>query len=164
MRRTTGHSEVSPEEELPWLVRHLTGTWLRRHPRAFIAIELLVAMWVLTVGVILAAQGYWESVFCFLFVGSMLGFLGLFARALSLWTPSPCGCRELVEYLAGGRADRAGGRGRGPAPREDPRGGGRREVVTEPAVRARCGTCPRVADIGLEGRPLVNGGQCVSWS
>lgn len=83
MRRSAGNAGPSPGE-LPWLVRRLTGPWHRRHPRAFIAIELLVAMWLLTLGAILTADGYWEAAFLFLFAAFLLVFLWSFARALHL--------------------------------------------------------------------------------
>lgn len=79
MSRTGG--EVSPEE-MPWIVRHLTGPWHWHHPRLFVGVELLVAMWLVALGAILSAQGYWESALCFLFVVFMLAFLWVFARAL----------------------------------------------------------------------------------
>lgn len=68
-------------ENAPWIVRHLTGPWHWHHPRLFVAIELLVSVWVVTAGVLLLAGGYWEGVLCFVLALLLLWFLYIFHRA-----------------------------------------------------------------------------------
>lgn len=72
--------EPSPDSA-PWIVQRLTGPWHWNHPRLFVGIELLVAAWVVTIGALLCAGGYWEGVFCFVVAVLLLWFLYAFERA-----------------------------------------------------------------------------------
>lgn len=71
-------------EHVPWVVSHLTGPWHRRHPRVFVGMELLVAAWLVTLGAILSAEGYWEGALLFLGAALLLWFLYLFERSVHL--------------------------------------------------------------------------------
>ena len=68
-------------ESSPWIVRHLTGPWHWRHPRFFVGMELLVAVWTIVAGILLSANGYWEGALCFVVAGALLWFLYLFERS-----------------------------------------------------------------------------------
>lgn len=71
--------QPSPQH-VPWIVRTLTGSWHRRHARLFIGIELLVSVWLVAVGVLVLARGYWEGALCFVGTALLLWFLYLFQR------------------------------------------------------------------------------------
>lgn len=70
-------------EDAPWIVKALTGPWHWRHPRFFVGMELLVSVWLVTIGVIICAEGYWEGALCFLGAALMLSFLYVFERTLA---------------------------------------------------------------------------------
>jgi hypothetical protein len=72
---------MAPFDDAPWIVRHLTGPWHWGHPRSFIAIELVVSVWVVTAGALLVANGYWEGALCFALAALLLAFLYAFGRA-----------------------------------------------------------------------------------
>jgi hypothetical protein len=72
------------DHNVPWIVRTLTGPWHRRHARLFIGMELLVSVWLVAVGVLIAADGYWEGVLCFAGAALLLWFLYLFQRSVNI--------------------------------------------------------------------------------
>lgn len=69
-------------ENIPWIIRHLTGDWHWHHARFFVGMELVVPAWMVTIGVILCASGYWEGALVFVGVALLLWFILLFERAV----------------------------------------------------------------------------------
>jgi hypothetical protein len=50
----------------------------------FIGMELLVSVWLITVGALLVADGYWGGAFCFVGAALLLWFLYLFQRSVDI--------------------------------------------------------------------------------
>lgn len=74
---------LEPPEDAPRIVKLLTGPWHWRHPRVFIGMELLVSVWVVTIGIVTCAAGYWEGALCFVLAALLLSFLYVFDRTMS---------------------------------------------------------------------------------
>jgi len=59
-------------ESVPWVVRHLTTSFSRRHARVSGGVRVVVAVWLVVVGSILCSIGDWPG--ALLFVAASLSF------------------------------------------------------------------------------------------
>jgi hypothetical protein len=75
-------------ENLPWTFTHLTKPWHRSHPRFVVRTQLLVAAWMVVLGVILLSIGDWPGVLLFVGAGLLLWFLYEFQRGINMLADS----------------------------------------------------------------------------
>ena len=73
--------EPSPDR-VEWIVRHLTGPWHRRHPRFFLAGQVVAAAWLVFVGIMLCSMRYyWAGALLFVIAAWVVWFAYQFQRA-----------------------------------------------------------------------------------
>jgi len=66
---------------VPWLVRRFATKYEWRHVKGVAAIRAVVALWLVTLGVIVCAHGYWPGAFFFV----VAGLFGWLAYRMPRW-------------------------------------------------------------------------------
>jgi hypothetical protein len=58
-----------PPRSVPWVIRHLVTKYEWRHVKLISGVRAVVALWLVVLGTILCAYGYWWGLFLFVAAG-----------------------------------------------------------------------------------------------